>query len=432
MRTFLLVALPLTAAAAFAVHWLQSSHADPALAWPDDARREVQALVENRYVDTITAERSDELFDAAMRGYVGELDPFSRYFSASERPALEEDTTGRFEGIGVRVDPAPSGLLVVAVRKDGPADVAGIIPGETIERVGSEPLAGRDRETMIDLIRGPSGTKVELGLRPAGGGELRRVEAVRGRVDQGTVTAARTVAGATPIGYLRIAQFADTTGAEVREALKSIAEAHPAGVVLDLRHDLGGVVQAAVEVASAFLPQGAGVCVARYRNAVREYRADPKEGFQLLDVPLVVLVDESTASASEILAGALQDHGRAVLVGDRTYGKFVMQTIVPLAKRGAAVRITTARYETPRGRSDQRDPVHGLLGGLLPDVRVPLASADEQKKVETAFARQAGPAWRVLAGRDGSSDAPDTQLAAALGLLRGQPAPAEPVPPRTN
>ena len=326
----------------------------------------------------------------------------------------------------------PSGLAIVAVRRDGPADRAGVVPGETIEAVDGVPLTGRERDAMVEMIKGAPGTRVSLALRIAAGGDLRHVEATRGKVESDSVPAVRTIAGAPRIGYLRLSQFSETTPSESRDALRSLVNDGAAAIVLDLRHNLGGVVQAAVDVASLFLPPDTLVCTARARDGAREYFTAVKDGFDPLTLPLVVLVDESSASASEILAGALQDHGRALVAGDRTYGKFLMQTLVPLAHRGALVRLTTARYVTPRGRSDQRGAARSLTAGLMPDVRVPLRSREESDALAIQFAREAGPAWKTFASRDSSPVAPDRQLATALELLRGAVAPAEPVSPRVN
>lgn len=430
---WLVASLAALAGSAVLVLWLRPKGTpEPVQPWSDDARREVQGIVESRFVDPVDGKRAEELFDAAMRGYVEQLDPFSRYFSAGERSALDEDTSGTFGGIGVRVDVEPNGMLVVAVRRGGPAETSGVVPGDTIERVGDVPVVGRTRDVMIDLVKGPPSTPVTLWVLPAGGGAARRVDVTRALVELDTVPSVRMLEGAPRIGYVRVAQFTDTTAADVREALRKLAASSPEALVLDLRRNLGGVVQAAVDVAALFLPPETLVCSIRSRDGLREHRTERKDGFEELKLPLVLLTDGATASASEILAGALQDHGRAVVVGDRTYGKFVMQTIVPLAHRGAALRLTTAHYLTPLGRSDQRDPARGFAGGLMPDVRVPLATREEDLALREDFGRQCGLAWNVLPGRERVPVAPDRQLAAAVALLRGAEAPAEPVPPRTD
>jgi carboxyl-terminal processing protease len=425
--------LGLVVAALAVVRWFDRPSAPaPKLGWPEEARREIQGVVESRYVEAITAERQEELFDAAMKGYVEDLDPFSRYYTAKERAQLDEETSGAFGGIGVRIDVVPAGLLVVAVRRGGPAEAAGIEPGDTIEKVAGEPLTGRDRDAMIEAIKGLEGTTVALSVRAPSGDE-RAIAVTRGKVELDTVPAVRTFDGAPRIGYLRLSQFSDATTTEARDGLRTLTAQGVGGLVLDLRRNLGGVVQAAVDLASLLLPEDSLVCTSRARDGGHAYRTALHDGFEpIVALPLVVLVDENSASASEILAGALQDHGRAALVGERTYGKFVMQTIVPLARRGAMLRLTTARYETPRGRTAQRDPDRGVLGGLQPDVRVPLRTADERRALEESFVRQAGLAWRVLPSHDRSAEPPDPQLAAALSLLRGGAAPPEPIPPRAN
>ena len=183
-------------------------------------------------------------------------------------------------------------------------------------------------------------------------------------------------------------------------------------------------------MASLFLPADEVVCVTRTRDRARPYRTAVKDDFEPIEHPLIVLVDGASASASEILAGALQDHGRAVLVGERTYGKFLVQSQIELSTRPAVVRLTTSRYETPRGRSNPRNTMENLMGGLIPDVLVPLRTRLEQEDLLTSFATQSGPMWRVLPERVPSPDQVDPQLRVAIDLLRGGEPPAEPVPPR--
>lgn len=401
---------------------------DPEGFWDDSLRREVQAIVERRYVDRIGEAEARRLFQSALQGYVSRLDPFSRFVPPEEKSQLDEEVHGVFGGIGVRWIPIPGGLRVTAVRETSPAARAGIRPEDVVELVGGEPLSGRDREQMISMIRGPAGTTVELTVRR---GEERRTFTVeRAEIPVDTVTSVRTfpgAAGAGPVGYVRIEQFSDTTPAEVREAFGRLSGERVSGFVIDLRQNLGGVVEAAVRVASLLLPDATTVCVARRREAgdVRATRA--WEDFAPLDAPLTVLVDDSTASASEILAGALQDHGRALVLGQRTWGKFLVQTLVP-ASDGSTVKITTARYETPRGRSAPRDEDDGPAGGLMPDVRVPIRDADERDALLRSLAGQSGPHW-IAAPREGR-EPDDRALDAALALLRGEGPPGEPVAAR--
>lgn len=398
--------------------------AEPQLFWDDAARREIQGIVESRYVEPLHDRDARELFDAAMEGYVGGLDPFSAYVPPSERRTLDRETKGSFGGIGVIVASVPRGLRVSAVRRGGPAHAAGVAPGDVIERVDGASLTGRDFAVRVAAIQGDPGTEAVLTLA-RGDGPAHDVRVVRALVPVDTVPGVAVLPGAVPVGYVRIEQFSEGTGAAAREAVASLLRSGARAMVLDLRGNLGGVVTAAVEVAGLFLPDDAAVCVTRRRTGASTYRTERPAGPVPDGLPVVVLVDEGTASASEILAGALQDHGRAVLAGERTYGKFLVQTLVEAGASGGVVRLTTSRYETPRGRSHPRDPSRGLLGGLLPDVRVPLRSDVEREAVAASLARLTGPDWDAL-----PYDGPalrDPQLEAALALLRGGGPPAEPV-----
>lgn len=425
-RTFFLLVSPLLLAGVLlGVTMRRSLRGD--LYWDDDVRSEVQELVDQRYVEPLAPEDEQALFDAAMRAYVGTLDPFSRYFTPEERRELEEDTSGSFAGVGVQVRAVTAGLLVSAVYRDGPAHRAGLRPGDIVTAVDGTSVAGMALDATIALVKGPEGTVVTLEVTSEGD-PPRAVAVTRGMVDLDTVPSVRLLPGEPPVAYVRVAQFSETTPQDVRAALERLAGKGAGAVVLDLRQNLGGVVSAAVELAGLFLPSESVVCLTRERHRRREYTVEGEPGAAApFGQPLVVLVDGGSASASEILAGALQDHGRAVLVGERTYGKFLVQTLLPLHESEALVRITTARYETPRGRSGQRHP-DGVRGGIMPDVRVDL-SGDDRRAVFEAFVQQAGPRWLLMEGRDTEADASDTQLRAALELLRGAPAPAEPLRP---
>jgi len=401
---------------------------DPETFWDEAARREIQAIVERRYVEPIDDAAARRLFDRAMSGYVEGLDPFSRYFPADERKALEQETSGAFGGIGVLVQSVPGGLRVTGVRIGGPADAAGVEPGDVVESVDGAAISGRDLGRTLDLVKGAPGTEVVLAVRRGDAAPL-DVRVERAVVPFDSVPGVRLVPGDPPVGYVRIEQFTDRTAEDARAAVDGLLRDGAGAVVLDLRRNLGGVVRTAVETAGLFLPEGALVCVTRRRDGNETHAAKPPAGaapaaFQM-SVPLAVLVDETTASASEILAGALQDHGRAVLVGERTFGKFLVQSLVDAPSSGGVVRLTTSRYVTPRGRSNARDESNALSGGLLPDIRVPLRSDAARESVRLALDALAGPEWRTLP-REGPEPR-DPQFEAALALLRGGRPPGEPV-----
>lgn len=404
---------------------LRGRYPDSRMVWDDDIRREVQAIVEYRYVDPLDEQREQRLFDAAMRGYVGELDPFSRYFSPEERPDLDRDTRGEFGGVGVLVRGDERGFAVTGVRREGPAAAAGMRPGSLVTHVDGTELAGKDLDQMLLLVKGEPGTEVTLRTELPEDGGTRDLVVTRAVVPLDVVPAVRLLPGEPAIAYVRVSQFSATTVPRVREALQSLVmEEQAEAVVLDLRQNLGGLVQAAVDVASFFLPPDSVVCRTHGRtDDTYRTRLDPE--FEALDLPLVVLTDHGTASASEILAGALQDHGRAVLVGERTYGKFLVQSLIELTNGEGLVRVTTSRYETPAGRSAQNDPEREQAGGLLPDLRVPL-EGEARREVFQRFARQAGPDWELEPGREADEGA-DPQLDVAVALIRGGEAPLETV-----
>jgi len=430
LRVFLVVVSYSMLTTTLGLLWLsRMGEPEPELPWNDDARREIQTLVEQYYVEPLDDGDAVELFDGAMKGYVGGLDPFCRYFTPEERRALDEDTSGAFGGIGVHVRAVPGGVHVVAVRIDGPADTAGIETGDIIGAVDGEPLTGRDLGDMITLIKGEPGTDLVVSRTGADGGAPEPVTITRGSVGIDSVAFDHLFEGEPPVGYLRVQGFSEHTGTEVREVLTDLHDRGAGALVLDLRGNLGGVVTGAVEVVGAFMPAGTVVCWTRSRTRRKSYKTEAVEGFEPLDLPLVILVNAESASASEIVSGALQDHGRAVLVGERTFGKFLVQTIFRLDRReDAAVRVTTSKYLTPRGRSAQR--ASGALGGLQPDVRV-LLDRDEHSELQLAFRTQVNErTWRVIEAERGRVPGMDEQLQAALALLRGGSAPPEPVQAR--
>lgn len=419
-------------ATSLAIVWsIRNTRPEPELFWSDDVRREVQELVEDRYVDPIDDTRAEELFDASMWGYVGQLDPFSRYFDADGKRELEEDTRGSFGGIGVQVRSFEHGMLVTSVRIGGPADRAGVVPGDTILRVDGESLAGGDVSEMISHVKGAPGTVVVLSLRSSAG-DVRDAPVTRAQVELDSVPRVRLFEGDMPVGYFRISGFSEGTGREVRRAVDDLVRRGAQALIMDLRHNVGGVVSGAVNTASVFLPPDMPICHTRGRDreftTEGDYTTLAEPGERPVDLPLLVLVNDESASASEILAGALQDHGRALLAGTRTYGKFLVQTLFDLRSREAVVRITTSRYETPKGRSAQRHLDRGLRGGMVPDVRLLLDSDTARDAVARQFAQDSDERiWRVMEEERGKEPPVDPQLEEALSLVRGAPAPAEPI-----
>ena len=322
----------------------------------DDLRTftDVFNQVRRNYVENVD---DRTLLESAIRGMLSELDPHSSYISGDDYRDLRDSSEGHYEGIGVDVEPRDGRIAVISVINDGPADRAGINPGDIITAIDGEPVEGRDPEEAIDTLLGKAGTTVDLVILTPEGDE--RSAKVQREYLQIPTMWFRLLDRSW--GYFHIGVFNKDSAVDLKKSLDSIDEDGIAlrGIVIDLRDNPGGVLQGAVEMADGFLEEGL-IVTTRGRNSAMqmEFRAHP--GQWLPGVPLVLLVDRGTASASEVLAGALQDHRRALIVGERTFGKGSVQSVLPL-RNGDGIKLTTARYYTPSGRSIQAK-------GIDPDV----------------------------------------------------------------
>lgn len=295
----------------------------------------------------------------AIRGMLQSLgDPHSYFVDPQERSISETQLRGGFEGIGVHVEMTPDGKLrVVAPQEGSPGEKAGIGAGDIITHVDGRPIAGLNLIQAVSLIRGPRGTKVTLVLRREGAAEPLEVEVIRAEIKVESVRAKMLEQG---VGYVRISQFGLQTHRELRVALQELLDQDPRGLVLDLRANPGGYLAAAVDVASQFLEDGVILYEERTGGQRQEFRV--KRGGLATSIAMAVLVDRGSASASEIVAGALQDHQRAPLVGEKTFGKGSMQSVHTLSD-GSSIHVTVAHWLTPKER-----PLNG--NGLVPDVLV--------------------------------------------------------------
>ncbi len=321
---------------------------------------EVFRTVQQDYVDPIDDRR---LMEAAVRALLADLDPHSAYLPASAAQALDEEAQGMYEGIGVEVDVRPDrSLKVIAAIEGGPAHNAGLRTGDVIVAIDGRP-AGADRGVDASrALRGPAGTSVKLSVLRPGEALPRDLMLVRQNI---ALTSVRGRLLEPGYGYLRIAYFEGDSADETRRALDAL-EAQSggplAGLVLDLRNNPGGLLTTAIEVADQFLDAGPIVSTrGRTVAANTLYRATP--GDRLRGAPMAVLLDVGTASSAEVVAGALRDQRRALLLGARSFGKGSVQTVLELGN-GDALKLTTARYYTPAGRSIQAT-------GILPDVTLP-------------------------------------------------------------
>ena len=336
---------------------------------------EIIAQVQREYVDDVTPDR---LLEQAMRGMVGGLDPYSAYLDRREYEELRRGAAGSYPGIGIEVSAEGEGIKVVRSLADSPAARAGIRGGDVILQIDNEPV-GSNVSAALEQMRGPPGSLVRLTLRRAESAELVSVALERAKVEVHSVSGEMLESG---FAYVRIASFSETTRKDFDKVLRELSTSGSLrGVVLDVRHNPGGVLEAAVEVADALLDSG-NIVSATGRTAEANFRMDASRGQLLEGVPLVLLINGASASAAEILAGALKDNGRARLVGRRTYGKGVVQSVLPLAD-GRALKLTTSRYVTPAGVSIDETGIEPDV--LLPGVDVMPIAAREDAEVKLAL-----------------------------------------------
>jgi carboxyl-terminal processing protease len=330
-----------------------------ALPW-EEARlfAEVYERIKREYVDDVD---DHALMEKAIRGMVAALDPHSAFLDSEEFEEIRLSTMGSYPGVGIEVVAEDSAVKILRPIEGSPADQAGLQPGDQIVRIDDADI-GADLAGAIARMRGSSGSLVKLTvLRPTSGQTL-DFSLRRAKVEVHSVAEQSLEPG---YGYLRITGFSETTADDVNHAVARLKRDNPnglRGLVLDLRNNPGGVLEAGVAVADAFLNEGV-IVTADGRTPDARFRMDATPGDVIDGAALVVLVNGGSASASEIVAGALKDHGRAELIGHRTYGKGSVQTVMPLT-HGGAVKLTTSRYFTPSGAS-----IHGK--GIVPDIVAP-------------------------------------------------------------
>lgn len=393
---------------------------------PDIAHyREVRDLVRDTFVAEVG---EDELLESALRGMLRELDAYSDYYVEEETAEVNQDTSGHKVGIGVIMRNAEGPQVLFPVQ-GSPAEAAGLRVGDRFLELDGHATTDMGPEEVSRRMRGEPGTLLSVRVRGLDGLE-RAHEVSRRQLLIPSVRRKRLLDPQLGVGYVALKSFTNATTAEFDEALEGLRQRGMKGLVLDLRGNNGGVLSAAVELAQRFLEEGV-ITSTEGRGVPHVERAD-SEFTPYLDLPLVVLVDGSSASASEILAGALQDHRVAVLVGEPTYGKGVVQTISRYPQERAIAKVTTSYYYTPTHRSLERGEGEEAYG-LLPDILV--ASVPEETDAfyqwlqrpydphESVLAELE--AWEEQAGIDlGLSPPRDSQLEAAVALFRGETPPA--------
>jgi carboxyl-terminal processing protease len=378
---------------------------------------EVMDRIKSAYVEPVS---DKTLLENAIKGMLSNLDPHSAYLEPEAFRDLQESTSGEFGGLGIEVGTEDGFIKVVSPIDDTPASAAGIQPGDLIIKIDGKPTKGLSLMEAVDQMRGKAGSKITLSLVREGGKPF-DVELTRAVIKVRSVKSQLLDDG---YGYVRITQFQVNTGEEVGKALNKLRKDNGKklrGLVLDLRNNPGGVLQAAVEVSDHFLKKGLIVYTeGRIANSELRFSADPADASE--GVPLVVLINGGSASASEIVAGALQDHKRGVLMGTDSFGKGSVQTVLPL-NNDRALKLTTALYYTPNGRSIQAQ-------GIVPDIEVARAkltreqdeSGVKEADLQGHLGNGNGGADKPSKSKSGTPARPqddDYQLSQALNLLKG-------------
>lgn len=328
----------------------------------------ILAIVRKNYVEEV---QTKNLVSGAINGMLHSLDPHSAYLTPDLYKELQSDTQGRFGGLGIEITVKGGILTVVSPIEDTPAAKAGIQPGDQIFKIEDEFTKDMTLVDAVKKMRGLRGTKINLTIRREGASDLIDLSLVRDIIRVQSVRSRTLEPG---YGYIRLAQFQERSDRDLQRALEKLAAEKSGirGLVLDLRNNPGGLLTQAVRISDLFLESGMIVYTEGRIEAQRQKYFAQKDG-TWLDFPIVVLVNNGSASASEIVAGALQDHKRALVLGTKTFGKGSVQTILPLDD-SSALRLTTARYFTPSGRSIQAT-------GIVPDIL--LENAPEDGKAES-------------------------------------------------
>jgi len=385
----------------------------------------VMALVRQAYVEDVSDE---ELIDGALSGMLSSLDPHSTYLDKEMYKQMTVDTKGEFGGLGIEIAAAEGGIRIVSPIEDTPADRAGVKAGDLIIKIDNELTRDMSLSEGVKKMRGKPGTSIVLTIFRKGNDTPLEIKIVRAVIKVKSVKSDLLAPG---YAYLRITQFQERTASLLKKQIKELkkrAGGKLAGAVLDLRNNPGGLLNQAVEVSDMFLDKGN--IVSTKSRAGKNLSFDARRGDSLNGLPLIVLINHGSASASEIVSGALQDHHRAVLVGTKSFGKGSVQSVVPL-NDGTAIKVTTALYYTPSGRSIQAtgiDPdieVEQVLRkpADVPESKKPLVS---ERDLKGHLANGNKKKSRAKQGKaEGPSDIMkkrlqlDTQLQRALDLLKG-------------
>jgi len=355
---------------------------------------EVLDMVEKNYVEEV---KLQDLIQGAIGGMMKSLDPHSTFMTAEEYKELEVETKGSFGGIGIEITVLKDVLTVVSPIEDTPAFQAGVKPGDQIIKIDGKSTKDITIQEAVKKLRGPKDTKVTITIFRESLQKPKDFVLTRAIIK---ITSVKSRLLDDGIGYCRIASFQERTGDDLIKAVKELnAKANPLkGIVLDLRNNPGGLLNQSIEVSDVFLKSGVIVST-RGRIKAMDTSSSAKNDGDEPTCPIVVLINEGSASASEIVAGALQDNGRALILGTRSFGKGSVQTLIPL-EDGAALKLTTAKYYTPSGRSIQAE-------GIAPDITLKYAKTMEEKEEESDALREQDLKGHIKSAKENGQKPPE-------------------------
>ena len=343
---------------------------------------EVLEKINKEYVDEIN---QSESMDAAINGLLQSLDPYSSYMSPEIFDEMQTETSGEFGGLGIEVGMEAGVVKVISPIDDTPASRAGIKAGDYIVKINGEQVQGKSLTEAVDLMRGLVGTSIELTIRRRGEKKALTIIVVREIIE---IQSVKTDTLENNIGYIRLTSFNENSGKQIKKKINQLENENKVkGYILDLRNNPGGLLSQAIKISDFFLDHGEIVST-KSRNASENRKWFAKKGDLTNGKPIILLINYGSASAAEIVAGALKDHKRAILVGENSYGKGSVQSIIPLKNEGA-IRLTVAKYYLPSGKSISEV-------GVSPDIEV--SEQDEEFKIKTETDNQLNYAIKLLNG----------------------------------
>ncbi len=325
---------------------------------------EVMSMIKKYYVEDV---KTKDLVSAAIKGMVSSLDPHSSYMNPEAYKEMQVDTKGEFGGLGIQIGMKDNLLTVIAPIEDTPAYKAGIKAGDKIVKINNESTKDMSLQDAVTKMRGAPKTSITLGIFREGWKDTKDFTIVRDIIK---IKSIKSKVLEDNIGYIKLSQFQEQTSDDLADAIKQLTAAKVNSLILDLRNDPGGLLNSAIDVTSQFLPKGKLVVYTKARSG--EKTEFLTSGDNVFSKQMIVLVNQGSASASEIVAGALKDWNRAVILGTQTFGKGSVQTVIPLSG-GAGLRLTTAKYYTPKGTSIQNT-------GITPDIIVKLEAKNGIKE----------------------------------------------------